>query len=232
MRGVEIGGAAKNVLAIGCGIVLGRGLGENARAALLTRGLAELARLVAAAGGKRETAMGLSGAGDLLLAATSGQSRNSSLGEALGRGRKLAEILAERRSVAEGVESAAAVVALARRHGVEMPISQSVAAILAGGDDSVTRFFADKTRVPLGERFLPIVKRQTDRVGLAAQYHAFAGKAAGFGVVKGDDANVERYVTRKALDGLYLMIGEEEKKIRSDPVGTGSAILAKVFGGR
>jgi hypothetical protein len=105
-------------------------------------------------------------------------------------------------------------------------------AIVAGGDDSVTRFFADKTRVPLSERFLPIVKRQTDRVDLAAQFNAFAGKAAGFGLVKGDDANVERYVTRKALDGLYLMIGEEEKKIRSDPVGTGSAILAKVFGGR
>src|SRR6516165_211035 len=133
-QGVALGGSAKNVLAIGCGIVLGRGLGENARAALLTRGLAELQRLVAAAGGRRETAMGLSGAGDLILTATSSQSRNSSLGEALGRGRKLAEILAERQSVAEGVESAAAVVALARRHGVEMPISQSVAAILAGGD--------------------------------------------------------------------------------------------------
>ena len=132
--GVALGGSAKNVLAIGCGIVLGRGLGENARAALLTRGLAELQRLVAAAGGRRETAMGLSGAGDLILTATSSQSRNTSLGEALGRGRKLAEILAERQSVAEGVESAAAVVALARRHGVEMPISQSVAAILAGGD--------------------------------------------------------------------------------------------------
>ena len=132
--GVALGGSAKNVLAIGCGIVLGRGLGENARAALLTRGLAELQRLVAAAGGRRETAMGLSGAGDLILTATSSQSRNSSLGEALGRGRKLAEILAERQSVAEGVESAAAVVALARRHGVEMPISQSVATILAGGD--------------------------------------------------------------------------------------------------
>jgi len=132
--GVALGGSAKNVLAIGCGIVLGRGLGENARAALLTRGLAELQRLVAAAGGRRETAMGLSGAGDLILTATSSQSRNTSLGEALGRGRKLAEILGERQSVAEGVESAAAVVALARRHGVEMPISQSVAAILAGGD--------------------------------------------------------------------------------------------------
>ncbi len=132
--GVALGGAVKNVLAIGCGMVVGRALGENARAALLTRGLAELQRLVAAAGGKRETAMGLSGAGDLILTATSARSRNTSLGMALGQGRRLADIVAERSSIAEGVDSAAAVVALARRHGVEMPISESVAAILAGGD--------------------------------------------------------------------------------------------------
>jgi hypothetical protein len=104
--------------------------------------------------------------------------------------------------------------------------------IISGGDDSVTRFFADKTRAPLTERFLPIVKHQTERVDLAARFNAVAGQAAGLGLVKGDDANIEHYVTRKALDGLYLMIGEEEKKIRSDPVGTGSAILARVFGGR
>jgi hypothetical protein len=104
--------------------------------------------------------------------------------------------------------------------------------IISGGDDSATRFFAEKTRAPLTERFLPIVKRQTERVDLAARFNAVAGQAAGLGLVKGDDANIEHYVTRKALDGLYLMIGEEEKKIRSDPVGTGSAILAKVFGGR
>ena len=102
--------------------------------------------------------------------------------------------------------------------------------IVSGGEDSVTRFFADKTRVPLGERFLPIVKKQTERVDLAARFNAVAGKASGLGLVKGDDANIERYVTRKALDGLYVMIGDEEKKIRSDPVGTGSALLARVFG--
>ncbi|MEO5843980.1 MAG: DUF4197 domain-containing protein, partial [Caldimonas sp.] len=96
--------------------------------------------------------------------------------------------------------------------------------------DSVTRFFADKTRAPLGERFLPIVQHHTERVALAGRFNAVAGKAANLGLVKGDDANIERYVTRKALDGLYLMIGEEEMKIRRDPVGTGSAILAKVFG--
>jgi glycerol-3-phosphate dehydrogenase (NAD(P)+) len=134
VAGVALGGAVKNVLAIGCGIAIGRGLGENARAALITRGLAELGRLVAAAGGRRETAMGLSGAGDLILTATSGQSRNTSLGRELGAGRALGDILAARQSVAEGVDSAAAVVALACRLGVEMPICEAVAAVLAGRD--------------------------------------------------------------------------------------------------
>ena len=98
-------------------------------------------------------------------------------------------------------------------------------AIVAGGQDSVTRFFAAKTRAPLGERFLPIVKRETARVDLAARFNAVAGKAAGMGLVKGDDANIERYVTGKALDGLYLMIGEEERRsaaIRSAPAARSS----------
>jgi hypothetical protein len=102
--------------------------------------------------------------------------------------------------------------------------------IVSGGDDSVTRFFATKTRQPLGVKFLPIVTRATDRVRLADKYNALAGKAAGMGLVKPQDANIQQYVTGKTLDGLYLMIGEEEKKIRRDPVGTGSAILKKVFG--
>lgn len=102
--------------------------------------------------------------------------------------------------------------------------------ILTGGDTSVTQFFADKTRVPLGAKFLPIVTTQTEKVALADKYNAVAGKASGFGLVKKEDANVQQYVTGKALDGLYFMIGEEEKKIRKDPVGTGSAILKKVFG--
>ncbi len=102
--------------------------------------------------------------------------------------------------------------------------------ILTGGDGSVTRFFSEKTRTPLGEKFLPIVTKATEKVSLADKYNAVAGKAAGFGLVKKEDANIQQYVTGKALDGLYLMIGEEEKKIRKDPVGTGSAILKKVFG--
>ena len=102
--------------------------------------------------------------------------------------------------------------------------------LIRGGENSVTEFFADKTRTPLGLKFLPIVTKATEKVSLADKYNRVAGKASGLGLVKKEDANVQQYVTRKALDGLYLMIGEEERKIRQDPVGTGSAILGKVFG--
>ena len=102
--------------------------------------------------------------------------------------------------------------------------------ILGGGDDAATQFFAAKTREPLGVKFLPIVTRATQKVSLAEKYNAVAGRASSLGLIKKDDANVQQYVTSRALDGLYLMIGEEERKIRQDPVGTGSAILKKVFG--
>ena len=103
--------------------------------------------------------------------------------------------------------------------------------IVRGGGTSVTDFFAGKTRSPLSEKFLPIVTQATEKVSLAQRYNAVAGKAAGLGLVKGDETSVQTYVTGRALDGLFLMIGEEEKKIRADPVKTGSAILKKVFGG-
>jgi hypothetical protein len=102
--------------------------------------------------------------------------------------------------------------------------------ILTGGDTSVTTFFADKTRTPLGGTFLPVVHRATSKVGLVKKYDRVVGKAQGLGLYRPEDPTVDHYVTRKALDGLYFMIGEEEKKIRRDPVGTGSAILQKVFG--
>ncbi|HEY1385615.1 MAG TPA: NAD(P)H-dependent glycerol-3-phosphate dehydrogenase [Dongiaceae bacterium] len=130
--GVELAGAAKNVLAIACGIVMGRGLGENARAALVTRGLAELARLAGALGGRAETMLGLAGVGDVVLTCNSMKSRNASLGFELGRGRALADILAERRSIAEGVPTAGALEALASRLAVDMPICSTAAAILSG----------------------------------------------------------------------------------------------------
>ena len=133
--GAQIGGAIKNVLAIACGIAEGRGFGDNARAALVTRGLAELTRLCLAKGGRAETMMGLSGLGDLVLTCTSAQSRNYSLGLALGAGRTLAEILGERHSVAEGVYTASAAVALAAKLGIEMPIATAVDAVLNKGAD-------------------------------------------------------------------------------------------------
>jgi hypothetical protein len=102
--------------------------------------------------------------------------------------------------------------------------------IVKGGPTSVTDYFAGKTRTPLGERFLPIVTKSTEKVQLADRYNRVAGKAAEMGLLKGDETNVQKYVTAKALDGLFFMIGEEEKKIRADPVKTGSAILKKVFG--
>jgi hypothetical protein len=102
--------------------------------------------------------------------------------------------------------------------------------ILTGGETSVTNFFASKTREPLTGRFLPIVSKATEKVSLAQKYNDFAGKAARYGLVREQDANLQQYVTGKTLDGLYLVIGEEEKKIRQDPVGTGSQILKKVFG--
>jgi len=128
--GVEVGGAAKNVLAIGCGIADGKGLGANARAALLTRGLAEIVRLAVACGGRAETLMGLAGLGDLVLTATSMQSRNYSLGVALGQGQSLERILGARRAVTEGVYTAAAVVKLAAARAVDMPIFAAMDRIL------------------------------------------------------------------------------------------------------
>ncbi len=130
MIGAQIGGAVKNVLAIGCGIIEGRGLGDNARAALITRGLAEIVRLGAAKGAKAETLMGLCGVGDLVLTCSAMQSRNFSLGVALGQGDALADILSARASVAEGVFSAASVTELAGRLNIDMPISLAVDGIL------------------------------------------------------------------------------------------------------
>lgn len=102
--------------------------------------------------------------------------------------------------------------------------------LLRGGDTAVTQFFARKTRAPLTQRFLPIVSAETARVDLAARYNALAGQAAQLGLLKPDKASVEQHVTGKALDGLYLLIGEEERRIRRDPVATGSALLRQVFG--
>jgi hypothetical protein len=148
--------------------------------------------------------------------------------KATGQGKKLEELVMAMNRAAE------AAVPLAKPLLVQAVKSASVEdalKVVRGGSTSVTDFFAAKTREPLGASFLPIVTQATQKVSLASRYNAVAGKAAGLGLVKGDDTNIERYVTSRALNGLYLMIGEEEKKIRADPVKTGSALLKKVFGG-
>ena len=130
--GAQVGGAAKNVIAIAAGAVIGAGLGENARAALITRGLAELSRLAVALGGRAETVAGLSGMGDLMLTCTSAASRNYSFGLALGRGEAPETILAGRSDVTEGVATAPALVARALSLGVAVPVCAAVAAVLGG----------------------------------------------------------------------------------------------------
>lgn len=142
LTGAEIGGAVKNVIAIACGIAEGCKFGESARAALTARGFAEITRLGEALGARRETMAGLSGLGDLILTCNSMQSRNMSLGVALGEGRTLAEVLASRTSVAEGVPTSGAVVALARSKGIEMPIAEAVNSIVTE-EKTVSRAILD-----------------------------------------------------------------------------------------
>ncbi|HXC56750.1 MAG TPA: NAD(P)H-dependent glycerol-3-phosphate dehydrogenase [Rhizomicrobium sp.] len=132
LAGVALGGAAKNVYAIGCGIADGLGLGDSARAALLARSFAELARLGEALGARAETLMGLSGLGDLVLTATSPASRNFAFGRKLGGGTPLAALRAPGTPLAEGVETAPALIARARRHGIELPIAETISAVLDG----------------------------------------------------------------------------------------------------
>ena len=107
---------------------------------------------------------------------------------------------------------------------------QDAKGIISGGQDSGTQFFKGKTSDTLRTKFLPIVKKATERVGLAQKYNEFAGKGAKLGIIKGDQANVESFVTQKALDGLFLMMADEEKAIRADPIGKGTDIVKKVFG--
>jgi hypothetical protein len=144
-----------------------------------------------------------------------------------GQGRRVDDLITAMNRAAEAAVPQAKTLLVQTAKNVSV---EDAVRIVRGGETSVTDYFAERTRDPLTVKFLPIVGKATEKVALTDKYNAVAGKAAGFGLVKDEDANVQRYVTRKALDGLYFMIGEEEKKIRRDPVGTGSALLRKVFG--
>jgi len=154
--------------------------------------------------------------------------RAASMLRAIGQGQRVDDLVnSMNRAAEQAVTEARPLLVQADR---SMSVDDAVR-IVRGGDTSVTDFFAAKTRAPLGDKFLPIVTTETQKVSLAAKYDAVASKGSLFGLIKPEDASVEQYVTRKALDGLYFMIGQEEKKIRADPVATGSAILKAVFGG-
>jgi hypothetical protein len=147
--------------------------------------------------------------------------------QATGQGRKVDELVTAMNRAAETAVPQARTLFV---HTAKTISVDDALQIVKGGGTSVTDYFAARTRAPLAETFLPIVTRATEKVSLAARYNAVAGKAVGLGLMQDDEANVQKYVTAKALDGLYLMIGEEEKKIRADPLKTGSALLRKVFG--
>ncbi|MBV1833160.1 NAD(P)H-dependent glycerol-3-phosphate dehydrogenase [Novacetimonas pomaceti] len=150
--GVQVGGAAKNVIAIAAGATIGADMGENARAALMTRSIAELGRLSHALGGRAETLSGLAGIGDLILTCTGGASRNQTLGLALGRGESLASIMARGNGVIEGVTTAPALLELARAHGVSVPVIETVALLLEGTID-LSDARARLLNRPVGQEF-------------------------------------------------------------------------------
>jgi glycerol-3-phosphate dehydrogenase (NAD(P)+) len=151
VAGAEIGGAVKNVLAIACGVVEGKGLGQNARAALIGRGFAEMTRFGLAFGAKRETLAGLSGLGDLVLTCSSTSSRNYSLGKGIGEGRSAAELMANRKTVAEGAFTAAVLARLAKEKGIDMPIVDAVDALIGGRANVDEVLEALLTRPPRAE---------------------------------------------------------------------------------
>lgn len=152
----------------------------------------------------------------------------SGLLRAAGQGKRMDELVT---AMNRAAESAVPLAKPLLSNAIQSMSVSDAQKVLSGGDTSVTEFFAGKTRQPLSTHFLPIVRQSTDRLSLARKYNDLAGKASKFGLVKGEDADVAQYVTGKALDGLFFMIGEEERRIRRDPIGTGSAILKKVFSG-
>ena len=144
-----------------------------------------------------------------------------------GQGQKLDELVLSMNRAAESAVPLAKPLLL---NAVKTMSIADAKNILTGGETSVTDFFRQKTAAPLGVKFLPIVKKITDRAGLSAKYNATMGQVAKMGVLPQEQATVEGYVTQRALDGLFLMIGEEEKAIRQNPLGAGSQIIGKVFG--
>lgn len=145
----------------------------------------------------------------------------------LGQGKRVDELVHAMNSAAESAVPKGKEVLMGAVRNMSVGDARK---ILSGGDNSVTQFFAEKTRAPLSEQFLPVVQQSTSQVGLADKYNRLAGQASKLGLLKTENANIEQYVTGKSLDGLYTVIGDEERKLRQNPMAAGSALLQKVFG--
>lgn len=145
----------------------------------------------------------------------------------VGRGAQLDELVT---AMNHGAENAVALAQPLLVQAIKSMTVQDAQRIIQGGDNAVTDYFTSKTRAPLGQKFLPVVSKTLDKLSITRQYNDLAGKASKLGLVQGDMVTVQDHVTQKALDALYFVIGEEERRIRKDPVGTGSALLKKVFG--
>jgi hypothetical protein len=145
----------------------------------------------------------------------------------VGRGAQLDELVTSMNHAAEQAVSLAKPLLVQAIKGMSVQDAQR---IIQGGDNAVTDYFSSKTRNPLGQKFAPVVSKALDKLSITKQYNDLAGKAAKLGLVQGQVVTVQDHVTQRALDGLYFVIGEEERRIRKDPIGTGSALLKKVFG--
>jgi hypothetical protein len=211
--------AASTALALDVGALSNQDAGAGVKAALERGSEAAVSKLGVTDGffGNPKVKIGLPGA----------LQKGESALRMMGLGKQTDELVLAMNRAAEAAVPQAKPLLLNAVHAMTLSDAK---AVLTGGDGSVTRFFREKTQQPLSVKFLPIVRAATQRVGLAQKYNAVAGQGAKLGLVSGDAANVEQYVTQKALDGLYTLIAQEESAIRRDPVGTGSAILGKVFG--
>ena len=171
---------------------------------------------------------GFSGDPQVRIALPGALKNAASMLRAIGQQQRVDDLVDSMNRAAEQAVPAARPLLLNAVHAMSV---EDAVRIVRGGDTSVTDFFAARTARAAGREFLPIVTAETQKLSLTAKYDAVAARGSAFGLVKPEDANVEQYVTRKALDGLFFMIAQEERKIRADPVGTGSAILKAVFGG-
>lgn len=214
------------VAVLGLGL-LGQARTAPAEAEAATAVRAALQRGAQAAVGLLGRADGFWGNPQVRIGLPKGLAQPARLLRATGQGKRVDElVLAMNRAAEAALPQAQPLLVRAVK---DMSVEDALD-LVRGDSTAVTRFFAAKTRQPLSEAFLPVVMQATEKLSLAARYNALAGRAADLGLLKGEESSVQRYVTARALDGLYLVIGEEEKKLRANPLKAGSALLTKVFG--